>query len=835
MRDQPAPSGAERTRHGDEHGVTTPAAPAPSNPVMLVHHVRHAVRLLFREPGFSAAAILTLALGVGANVAVFALIEAVLLRPLPFAHADDLLVLSHRDRRTGITKEFIAIADYVDLAARQSTLESLVAFGSGQSTIFGDGEPLRVTSLSATPDLFDTLKVPPALGRFLVGADARQGAAPVAVIGHEVWQTYFRGDPDLIGRSIKVGTGTRQVVGIAPRGFRFPPSQEPAGIIVPMVVPSVAPAARKSGWVFAVARVKPGVTVEQATANLAAVARDLEREHPTQNQGSEYFARSLRESLVSDTRRPLVLMLAAVAVVLLVACANVGNLLLSRALGRRQEMAVRAALGAGRARLAAQLLIESAVLAAAAGAAGVAIAYWGAPALVALVPRSVAVPGLSEVGLNGRVLAFALGTTVLTALIFGSIAALASAPRASGALGTRGVAGGSLAARRASSALVVAEVALAIVLLAGAALVLRSFGRLLAVEPGFTTERVLTIEVALPADRYAEPPSRKAFYDRVLPSLAQLPAVEHAGAAVVTPLTGNNWTVPFERRDRPVPAGERPPDVGWQLASGDYFKALGIPLLAGRLFDTRDTPSSPPSVIISRAIERQFFPGENPIGMRVRLGNESDAEIVGVVGDIRRAGLTDQPRADMYFPFELAPQMAITLFVRTAGDPLEALPSLTSSLRGHEPRLVIGEVSTLAAIARASMGATRLMVWLLGIFAGVALTLACVGVYGVMSYAVRQRTREIGMRMALGATRGNIMWTVMRRGAAIAAVGVALGLVAALTAAQSLSALLYGVTATDPASMIAAAATLAAATLAACYLPARRATRVDPARILANE
>ena len=798
---------------------------------MLWHHFRQACRVIVREPAFSAAVILTLALGVGANVAVFAVVESVLLKPLPYPRADELLILNHRDRRSGITKEFIAIGDYVDLAARQTSLESLHAYDAGPATIFGDGEPLRVNGLSATPGLLEALGVSTAFGRTFTADDARQGAAPVAILGYEVWQEQYRGDPAIIGRSIKVGSDLRQIVGIAPPAFRFPPSQERTGVILPMRVPAAAPAERKSRWVLAVGRLKTNTSVDQAAANLAAVAGALELEHPSQNQGSEDLPVALRTSIVGDTERPLILMLAAVAVVLLVACANVANLLLSRALGRTREMAVRAALGAGRGQLAGQILVESLVLAIVAGAAGVAFAYWGTPALVALVPRSVTIPGLRDVGINWSVLAFALGVTVATALVFGLAGAMATRWRPLGALGTRGQTGAGRVARRAASVLVVAEVALALVLLVGAGLIVRSFAGLLAIDPGFRADHVLTMDVALPADRYGKPEAQQAFYERALPALGQLTGIEAVGAAVVTPLTGNNWTVPFERADRPAPSGERPPDVGWQLASGDYFRALRIPLVAGRLFDRRDGPSGPSVVIISAAVQRQFFGSENPVGMRVRLGKDT-AEIVGVVGDIRRAGLTDRPRADMYFPFEHAPGLGITLFVRTAGDPAAALSTLTTSLRAIEPQLVIAESSTLDTIARESMGATRLMLWLLGIFAAVALALASIGVYGVMAYTVRQRTREIGTRMALGATGWNILWSVFHQGLSLTVIGLGLGLLAALGVAQSLASMLYGVTATDPPALVAACTVIVLATLTACYLPARRAARVDPARTL---
>ena len=798
---------------------------------MLLLHLRHAFRMIAREPAFSAAAILTLALGVGANVAVFAVVESVLLRPLPYADADNLVILNHRDRRTGITKEFVAIGDYVDLAARQTTLDHLVAYGSGPTTIHGDREPLSVSALSATSGLFELLRVTPALGRALTADDTRQGAAPVAILGYELWESYFGSDANVIGRSVRIGSDTRQIVGIAPRGFRFPPTEERTGVIVPMHVPDTAPAGRKSGWVLAAARLKPGVTFNDVTMNIATLAKAFERDHPTQNQGSEYLPVSLRDAIVGDTRRPLVLMFSAVVVVLLVACANVGNLLLSRSLGRTREIAVRVALGAGRARVAAQLLTESLTLALVAGAAGVAIAYWGAPALVSLVPKSVAVPGLRDVGINRAVLGFALGLTLLTALIFGLVAFVAAWPKIAGALGTRGAAGPSRAARKAASVLVIGEVALAIVLLVGAGLIFRSFARLLAVDPGFHIDNVLTMDVVLPADRYDATSARRAFYERAFPAIGRLPGVSRAGAAMVTPLTGNNWTVPFERADRPVPAGERPPDVGWQLASGDYFRALDIPLRAGRLFEWRDGPDAPPVVIISAAVQQQFFRGEDPVGKRVRLGRDV-AEIVGVVGDIRRAGLTDQPRADLYFPFEYAPSGGTTLFVRTRGEPSAALVPITSALKAIEPRVVVIESATLSQIARESMSTTRLLLWLLGLFSCVALALASIGAYAVMSSAVRQRSREIGTRMALGATERDILWSVMRQGLATTALGVAVGLVAAVALGQSLNAVLYDVKVTDPATLLVATGALVLSVLAACYVPARRAARVDPARTL---
>jgi putative ABC transport system permease protein len=801
---------------------------------MFAHDVRHALRLLVREPGFTMAAVLTLALGVGANAAVFAVVNAALLRPLPYPDADRLLLLQHRDRRTGITKEFIAAGDFADLRARQRSFESLAGFGFGPSTVYTADEPFAVNVLQATPDLLDLLRAGTALGRALTAGDAGEGAAPVVVLGNQIWRERFGADPTIVGRSIKLGPRLRQVVGVAAEGFRFPANAR-TDAIVPLRLPASAPAQRKSDWTFAIGRLAPGTTMARALDDLTTISRQMEREHPDQNEGSEYVALRVHDAMVGDTKRALILLLAAVSLVLLIACVNVANLLVARAVGRRQETAVRVALGAGRPRLAAQWITESLVLGIAAGVVGIAIAHWAIPVLVRMAPAAGNLPAASTIGVDRLVLAFTAGLTLLTTIVFGVVPALGiRIDNAAGALVNPGrvTAGG--AARRASSALVVVETALAIVLLTGAGLVLRSFARLLAVDPGFRTARVLTLDIELPAERYRAEPARTAFYARALDALRHLKGVEAAGAAVVMPLTGNNWTVPFDRADRPVPAGQRPPDVGWQAATGGYFSTLQIPLRAGRLFDATDRPGGPQVVIVSEAVRERFFPGENPIGRRVRTG-DGIAEIVGVVGDIRRAALTDRPRADMYFPMEQAPQAQTTLVIRTAGDPLQAVGAVRTALRAIEPQIVLRDIQTLEAIARESVQLTRLALSLLGVFAVAALALASVGIYGVMAHSVRQRTREIGTRVALGATASNILWLVIREGIVVAGLGVVLGLAANVAAARALSTLLYGTSPADPLTLAVATLVLLAVALLACYLPARRATRVDPVKTLAAQ
>ena len=516
------------------------------------------------------------------------------------------------------------------------------------------------------------------------------------------------------------------------------------------------------------------------------------------------------------------------------ACANVASLLVARSLGRRQEMAIRVALGAGRRRLVVQLLVESLVLASVSGAAAVLFARWTIPALASLVPASLNLPQLANVSLDGRVIVFTGGLVLLDGGHVQPVLGVWHSDRSdagvAGLTRTRHVrhrcaardldarcrrdcAGDRVAHGRRSGASQLCEPARR--------------------DPGFKTAHVLTLDIEVPADRYEPVEARQAFYRRAFEAIGHLPGVEAAGVAAVTPLTGNNWTVGFERPERPVAAGERPPEVGWQSASGGYFRALQIPLLAGRLFSGQDSPSSQPVVIVSEAIQRKYFNGETAVGHTVKAGLVN-AEIVGVVGDIRRATLTEEPRADMYFPMEQEPQNATTLFVRSSGPPLDLVAPLRAALRSIEPSVVLREIRTFDSVARGSVQVTRLALWLLGLFAVTALSLAAVGIYGVMSYSVKQRMREIGTRVALGATPRSILWLVLGQGARIAALGTFIGLDTAWIAGRSVRGLLYGTSPADPAILIGAASLLLGTALVACYQPARRATRVDPVKTLSS-
>lgn len=797
---------------------------------MILSDIRHALRHFRHEPVFTGAAVLTLALGIGANTALFAIVEAVLLRPLPFADAE-IVMLRHRDTRTGLSKDFVALGDVIDLRERQQSLERIVPFNTGNTTLFGEGEPVRVLGLSAAPELFAVLRVEPFMGRFFDPADVRDGAPDIVVISHALWSTRFGSNPGVVGRSMQIGSSRRTIVGVAPPGFRFPPSAS-TDVIVPMRIPAAAPAERRE-WIHAMGRLRGNVTLERANAELASLSRQFEAEFPATNAGIQYDVLSVRDALVGDTKRALLLMLGAVGLVLLIACANVGNLLIARSLARRQELTIRLALGAGRLRLVGQMLVEGLVLAAAGGGAGILLAWQAAPVLAALVPQSRPIPGLADVSINAAVLAFSCGVSLLAALLFSGLAGFGLTGSTADVASTRRTTM-SASAHRAASALVVAEVALAAMLLLGAGLTLRSVANLMATDPGFRPDHVANVQIALPPGRYPDATARRDLFARAFAAIEALPDVEAVGAGAVTPLTGNNWTIPLQRPEQPLGPGQRAPEVGWQLASNGYFGALRIPLRAGRLFDLRDGPDAPPVVVISEAVADRYFAGEDPVGRRVVLGDR-EAEVIGVVGNIRRAALSDEPRADMYLPFEREATQSVGLFVRTAGDPLAALAAIQTALRAIEPNLVIFGARAMDDVAAESAAVAQLAMRLLGGFAAVALALAAVGIYGVMSYSVRRRTREMGTRLALGASRRDIITLVLRQAALVAGLGLAVGLLAGLAAARSLGTILYGVPPWDPLTVAGASALLGVTVLAAGYLPAWRAARTDPARTLIAE
>jgi predicted permease len=797
-------------------------------------HIRLAARALRREPAFTLPALVTLALGIGANVAVFSVFEAVLLRPLPFADADRIVMLRHHDLRTDLTKPDVARTDVLDIVERQHSFDAIALYGLGRLTMEGDEAPIEVPGIQGTDALFDVARTAVALGRRFTRDDSRRGAEPVVILTDEFWRRQFNADPAVVGRSLTLGSAARRVIGVAAPGFRFPPADR-IDVILPMPLPDVAATPRGVGsWILAAGRLKSGVSLATADAELRAISAQLAAEFPAANAGTEYYGRSLRDAMVGEMRRPLLLLMGAVSVVFIIALVNVGNLLLVRATSRRGEVALRLALGAGRRELFVQTLTENLLLAGAATVIGVALAAWGTTALVALVPSTVDVSALGEVGINGAVLGYASAAALLSALVFSLFVSATGARRgAAGAIASQTRHTMSKSARRTAAAMVVAEVALAAVLLVGAGRIVRSFAALLDVDTGFNRNGVSTIALQLPSRPYSDPVRAAAFWNEAMPAIMAVPDVAVAGTAAVMPLTGNNWTVPFVRADRPLPPGQRPPDIGWQVASRGYFDALEIPLRSGRLFSPADA-SGPPVVIISESVERRFFDaGEGAVGHRITLGKDP-AEIIGVVGDIRRASLTDDPRADMYLAVEQQAGDGATVFIRTSsGRPADAV-AIRDAVRRIEPNVRVETLDTMDGVAVKSAGPTRLVMWLLGVFSGLSLVLAAIGVYGVLSYAVRQRLREFATRLALGATAGDLVRLVMRDGAIIVTTGLVIGMGVSLIATRAIGALLYSVSAHDPATLTAAAATLLAATILGCYLPARRAARVQPARALAE-
>jgi len=799
---------------------------------MIVHQLRQAARSLRRDRGFTLATVATLGLGMGATLAVFSIVEAVLLRPLPYAAANRIVVFNHHDSRTGITKEYVGIGDVVDIGLRSRSFDAIGTFGQAEATITGMGDPFRVPALLVTFGASDALSVKTMLGRGFTADDSKQGAGPVAIVGNTLWRERFGSDPAVVGRSLRIGDTDVIVVGVAEAGWRFPPNAD-TDLILSQTMPAQAPAQRRN-WTQAIGRLKPGVSVQAAGSEVAAIARQLETEFPATNQASQYLVLPLRDALVGSTKKALVLLFAAVGILMLIAWANVANLLFARSLGQRRDMAVRVALGANRGRVAAHVLAETALIAAAGAVIGLVMAQWGAKALVLLVPSTVNVPGLDAVRLNWPVVAFAFGLTILATFVFGGLTASRARFTGLSSILSSGVRSSfSLSAQRTLSSIVCAEIAFAVLLLFGAGLVLRSFSALLSVDPGFSADHVARVAVSLPDERYATADARKVVFDRIFAGVAAIPGVSALGAAAITPLTGNHWTQALILPGAPLAAGERPPEVGWQVASQGYFKALKIPLIDGRLFDQSDDPHSHPVVIVSDALVKRFFPTGSPIGQLVQQ-EKATAEIVGVVGSIRRGALSEEPSADMYLPFERQPSPQTMLFVRTTGDPSRAKTSIERAIKGIEPGVLLNDARTLEEVAGLSLATARLLLDLLMVFAVVALALAAIGIYGVTAYSVEQRAREIGTRIALGAPRREVYRLIFGRGATIWLIGAAVGVVASLLASRVLTTVLYATSPADPLVLLTVPVALLVVTLGACYIPARRAASVDPKTTLAD-
>ncbi len=798
----------------------------------LPQDVRFAARQLHARPGFTLVAVLTLALGIGASTAIFSVVNAVVLRPLPYPDAERLAVVHQTAIAQGGEAIPFSPPNYLDF---REQARSFAHFGGAfwsAATLTG-GEPERLEAAYVHASYFAALGMPPQTGRLLEEADEARGAAPVVLLSHGFWRRRFGADPAILGRTLTLNDKAHTVVGVLPQGVKYPLEAE---VWTPLKFAPSEMQERFSFYVRVVARLAPGVSLEQAQSELDTIAQRLAQQRPDTNKGFGARLVPLHDHIVGDVRATLLYLLGAVGFVWLIACANVANLMLSRTAAREREMAVRTALGAGRARLAAQLLTESLLLAVAGGAAGLVLGRWCVAALIALRPEHL--PRLDEVGLDPYVFAFAAGMSLLAGILFGLIPAM-RAGRAGWGLSLKvGAQTSAVRHARTRGALVVAQLSLSLVLLAGAGLMLRTLWTLLSTPPGFDSRGVLVADLLLPV-KYNDLPRRIGFLDAVLGHMAALQGVESTGAVNIVPLSGRQSTQGFEIEGRPQAALQGDPLTGnYRTVSPGYLRLMRVPLRQGRGIEERDHAASPPVVLINEAMARRYWPGENPLGRRIRIlrrGEPAFREIVGIVGDIRHEGLHLEAQPEMYVSIALPPLAYVSLAVRTTGDPAALASALREAVWAVDPDQPVSRVRTMDDVVAASIGETRFYSLLLGIFALLALGLAAVGIYGVMSYAVAARTREIGIRLALGAQRGTVFRLVMVRGARLVATGLAFGLVGALAATRGIEKLLYGVQPTDALTFASVAGVLALVALIACWLPARRATRVDPAITLRYE
>lgn len=799
----------------------------------LQHDLRYALRQLRRSPGFAVVAILTLALGLGATTAIWSVVDGVLLRPLPYPHPDRLLRVWHFNTRNDAPREQVSFETYRGLVGGVDALDAAAGVSPRWSFVLREpGQPERVQGYWVSASFFDLMGVRPAVGRGFRPDEDRADGPPVALLGHALWERKFGGDPGVVGRSIRLSGRAVTVVGVMPAGFDFP---DAAGVWAPLAQNPLVGRGRQVRWVDVVGRLAPGATVEGARDGIAAYFERLAGAYPKANGGLRATVQTLYASIVGGVKPALWTLLGGVAFLLLITCANLSNLLLSRAAARRGELAVRQALGAGSGRLVRQLLTESVTLGLFGGAAGTVLAYALVRIFRSMGPADL--PRLGAVAVDLRVLGVAGGLTLAAGVLFGLAPALAAARE--GVQGSlrrtgRSVAGGR---DRLRSGLVVSQVTLALVLLAGAGLLLHSFVRLTSVDPGFRASGVLTLQFGVPSGY--DDAGAVDFYRRLFDRLEAIPGVTAAGGATRLPL-GDALSTRLEIRGRDVPDGDQP-DVEFRRASPHYFAAMGIPVLRGRGFDERDGPDAPPVMILSRAAAEEFWPGENPIGKRVRFwysGMPPDApwlEVVGITGDVKEFGLDAAAPPVAYVPFSQGPPSSPFVAVHTTGDPAALAAPVRERLRSLDPDIVIWNVSSMSARVSESVARQRFSLLLIGAFGVLALALAAVGIYGVLAYAVRRRSREIGIRMALGAAGGDVVRMVVGHGLRLAAAGLALGLVAALLVTRLMRSLLFQVSPADPLALGGVTAVLAAVAAAAAWLPARRATRVDPMTVLREE
>jgi putative ABC transport system permease protein len=798
--------------------------------------------MLATQPGFTAVAALSLALGIGANTAIFSVVEAVLLRPLPYRHAERTVLLWESQPLRDVQRNVVNPANFLDWRDQAKSFDEMAAFADFRYNLTGGGEPEEVPSQIVTPNLFALLGASAELGRTFTPEDARPQHDDVAILSHGLWQRRFGGAPDIIGRTLSLNGHGVTVIGVMPHDFQWFIQEKsltgkPAQLWVPMGF-SEEQRVRRGRYLQAVARLAPGVSLARAQAEMSAIAGRLESQYPKFNHGWGVNVVPLRDQLAGEIKPALLVLLAAVGFVLLIACVNVANLLLARAAGRHKEIAIRSSIGAGRRRIIRQLLTESLLLALLGGALGLLLSRACLAALVALSPPSLA--GVGRAGLDLPVLAFTLGVIALTGIVFGLAPALeASRVNLSGSLNESGRGNaGSARGRRLRDALVVAEVGLALVLLVGAGLMIRSFLRLQAVNPGFDAKGLLTMRVLLSSAKYPDDARRIAFFREAAARLRTLPGVIDASTVSALPFADLGAATSFNIEGTSFRTEADKPTTDVRVVDEEYFRTLRIPLVAGRTFTAQEAAEDRKVVVINETLARKHFAGVNPVGKRILVNMTTEpsyTEIIGVVGDARYGKLDDELRPMVYWTPPHLTYSTMTFVLRTAGDPADLAPAARREIQAIDKNQPVADVRTMESWLAESMARMRFGTLLLGAFAGLALTLAAAGLYGVMSYAVAQRQNEIGVRMALGARPGDVLRLVIRQGLARVLVGVGLGLLGALALTRVLSSLLYGVSATDPVTFAILALLITAVSTVACYIPARRAARVDPLTAMRSE
>ena len=800
----------------------------------LLKDIRYGIRGLLKRPGFTVIALITLALGIGANTAIFSVVNAVLLRPLPFQKPEELVIVWEDVTFAGFPHNTPAPANYVDWKTQNQSFVDMAAIRETSFNLTGDGEPERVSTYAVTANFFPLLGVQPLLGRSFTTEEDQPGGSKVVVLSYGLWQSRYGGDPNILNREILLNGEKHSVVGVMPASFQF--FEKDVRVWVPIALSQKDWANRGGHYLTVVARLKPGVPVTQAQADMNAVMRRISADHPDETLGGKIgvVVLPVRDEFVGNARGSLIVLLVAVAFVLLIACANVAGLLLARAVGRRKEIALRLALGAGRTRVVRQLLTESLLLAVAAGVLGSLLAYASFTFLQGLVPEQMELA--TSLKIDVRILVFTIAVSIVTGIIFGLVPALQSAnfdlndalKQSSGRVTSTG---------RLRSAMIVFEVALSLVLLVGAGLLIQTLFQLFRQYSVLEPEKVLTMRTILPREKYKEPQRRDNYYKQVLQRVEHLPGVVAAGYSTSIPLAWKGGTSGFYPEGLKAPVPGMAYDANHREVSTNYLKAMNIPLRQGRYFESSDNAQSMPVVIINEAMARQYWPGEDALGRRFKVGDPDEPgkqwkQIVGIVADIRQMGLDEPAKAEMYIPYEQITDwpgyVPRDLAIRTNGDTSSLGGAVRQIIREVDPDQPVSNVATMAEVLGTEAAQRRMgMIMLVG-FAALALLLASLGIYGVLAYFVTQHTNEIGVRQALGATPRNILLLVLKKGMGLTLVGVGIGLVASFALTRLMSSLLFGVTAADPLTFATVPLVLVMVALLACYIPARRATKVDP-------